>query len=225
MFSLTLSQVIANHGRGPVLIEAPIVNRLSFLPNAKVIPPDLANLARQYRSSDLSDLELAHQRLGHIHFRDVARLTEMKMPNKTPFCEACVQGKSTRHPIGARSSDLPPVHDAACRPGYLIHSDHMGPFRVSTRTGKKYALLFIDDYSRRIFLYLLPSTNEVLPSFEQLIALIEAEFGRERVIAQFQSDCDPSCFDTHAFKQLLRQKGIFLVYSPPCTQALTGVAY
>ena len=145
-----LTRIIARHGAGPLLIEAPIVNRLYFLPDAKAAVPEQVNLARQYRSTDLSDLQLAHQRLGHINFRDVARLTESKTPEKTPFCEACVQGKSTRHPIGARSSDLPPLHDAV-RPGYLLHADHMGPFRVSTRSGKKYALLFVDEYLHLLF--------------------------------------------------------------------------
>ena len=200
--------VIADNGKGECLIEAPIVNKLCFLPDAKGVK-DHVLIARQYRSTDTTDVELAHQRLGHINYQEAARIIGAKPPSKPAFCEACVQGKSTRLPIGSRSPTSAPLH-AAPRPGYLLHTDCLGPLRVQSRSGKKYALLFIDDRSRRLFLFLLSSTDQVLPSFKHLTAYLEAEFGRDRVIAQLKSDCDPSCYNTTAFQRFLKQKGIHI---------------
>ena len=214
--------VIADNGKGECLIEAPIVNKLCFLPDAKGVK-DHVLIARQYRSTDTTDVELAHQRLGHINYQEAARIIGAKPPSKPAFCEACVQGKSTRLPIGSRSPTSAPLH-AAPRPGYLLHTDCLGPLRVQSRSGKKYALLFIDDRSRRLFLFLLSSTDQVLPSFKHLTAYLEAEFGRDRVIAQLKSDCDPSCYDTTAFQRFLKQKGIYPIFSAPYTQALNGIS-
>ena len=218
-----------------LFLEAPIKHGLAYLPDAqgitlpstsKMNSPSTAMLARQYTSSNMKDLELLHQRLGHVNFQEAARLTGMKPPSKPIFCEPCVQGKSTRYPLGTPSAGVPPLNDSP-RPGYLIHSDIVGPFRNATKNGKKYAVIFVDDFSRRIFLYLLPTKSAFLSCFSSFHATIRAQLAHLRVsevIAFFKSDGDPSTYDTTAFKSLLSQYGIHPLYSPPYTQALNGVA-
>ena len=111
-----------------LFLEAPIKHGLAYLPDAqgitlpsasKMNSPSTAMLARQYTSSNMKDLELLHQRLGHVNFQEAARLTGMKPPSKPIFCEPCVQGKSTRYPLGTPSAGVPPLNDSP-RSGYLI---------------------------------------------------------------------------------------------------------
>ena len=83
---------------------------------------------------ELTELQLWHQRLGHRNFRDVARILGVVAPSKPLFCRSCVEGKQHRHPLQQRSSS--PAPDSP-RPGYLFHSDIIGPFRIQTRNGER----------------------------------------------------------------------------------------
>ena len=138
--------------------------------------------ARSYTSTDISELHLAHNRFGHLNFNECARIIDAKVPEKPIFCKACVEAKATRYPIGPRDPLDAPQHEAP-RAAYLFHSDLAGPFRVQTRSGKRYALILVDDYSRRIFLYMLRSPSDFLPLFKHFSSHLEAEFGRDKVIA------------------------------------------
>ena len=105
----------------------------------------------------------------------------------------------------------------------MFHTDVFGPFRVTTRGGKKYALLLVDDFSRLLFLYLLGGTTEVFEYFRLFLFHLEAEFGRERVVAKLLSD-GASYYNSHQFAALCNQKGILHVFSPPYTPERNGVA-
>ena len=67
----------------------------------------------------------AHVRFGHRNFRSLAKALNMRMPSKIPFCQACVEAKSTRHP---KSITPRPLREPAPRPGYRLHFDPFGPF-------------------------------------------------------------------------------------------------
>ena len=62
----------------------------------------------------------AHVRFGHRNFRSLAKALNMRMPSKIPFCQACVEAKSTRHP---KSITPRPLREPAPRPGYRLHFD------------------------------------------------------------------------------------------------------
>ena len=49
----------------------------------------------------------------------------------------------------------------------LVHSDLCGPFKVKSKDGALYFSNFIDDRSRKIWIYPLKSTNQVLDVFKQ----------------------------------------------------------
>jgi len=178
-------------------------------------------LARSY-APGISDLELWHRRLGHRNFADVARILQLKLPAKAVFCQDCVECKSTHYPLSSKNSIKQPLHEAP-RPGYLLHTDTAGPFRVETRGGKKYALLFIDDYSRKLFLFLLRSLSETLPVFQEFIAQLEAEFGRDKVVAQLLAD-NFSSYTQNAMAAFCKKKGIYQIFSAPYSHYLNPVA-
>jgi hypothetical protein len=55
----------------------------------------------------------------------------------------------------------------------LIHSDVCGPMPVISLGGSLYYVIFIDDYSRKTWLYLLKSKDEVFSKFQEFKAEIE----------------------------------------------------
>ena len=63
-------------------------------------------------------------------------------------------------------------------PLHLIHSDIMGPFKTPSIGGPRYALTFIDDYSRRIWVYFLQKKDEVFQKFKEFKALTEKQSGK-----------------------------------------------
>ena len=192
-------------------------------PGACIEPePELALLARAFSESHA--LYLWHCRLGHRNFSDVAKFLRragipFKLPASPPWCAACVEGKSTRYPLGRKLPQLP-----APRPGYLLHSDCAGPFPVTTRSGKRYFKVLVDDFSRRIFVSLLKSLSEAFDILKGEVLSMEADFGHDRVVAQFHADGATYFEKSAQMKAYLLQKGIAALYSPPDTQELNGVA-
>jgi hypothetical protein len=166
------------------------------------------------------ELLLWHERLGHRNFKDVAKLINAKLPAGPIFCEACVQGKSTRHPLSKRSQ---PLHEAP-RPGYMFHTDIVGPFSTTTGGGNRYLIIHVDDASRRIFASMQATTGAYYDYFRTFVKQLEAEFGREGVVSQVLADSASHYEKSVPLRDFCRRKGIVQLYSPPYTQSLNGVA-
>jgi hypothetical protein len=61
----------------------------------------------------------------------------------------------------------------------LIRSDICGPMSVESVSGSRYFVLFIDDYSRKTWVYFLKTKDEVFGKFQEFRALVENETGRK----------------------------------------------
>lgn len=57
----------------------------------------------------------------------------------------------------------------------LIHSDVCGPLKVKTIGGTSYFVTFIDDYSRKLWVFALKTKDHVLPTFKELHASVERD--------------------------------------------------
>jgi transposase InsO family protein len=55
----------------------------------------------------------------------------------------------------------------------LVHSDVCGPMPSTSLSGYVYYVSFIDDYSRKTWVYFLKSKDEVLRKFKEFKALVE----------------------------------------------------
>jgi hypothetical protein len=77
-----------------------------------------------------------------------------------------VQGKNIKNPFPKRDSKVEGVLE-------LIHSDVCSPMPSSSISGYVYNVSFIDDYSRKTWIYFLKSKDEVFSKFKELKALIE----------------------------------------------------
>ena len=63
-------------------------------------------------------------------------------------------------------------------PLHLVHRDLMGPLEHPSISGFRYVLTFIDDYSRRIWVYFLKQKNEVLDKFKEFKSFVEKKSGK-----------------------------------------------
>jgi transposase InsO family protein len=114
--------------------------------------------------------ELWHRRLDHINYKAlpyvckaVTGLPELKVDHEG-VCNGCAQGKNIKNPFPKRDSK-----------GVLklIHSDVCGPMPSSSISGYVYYVSFIDDYSRKTWVYFLKSKDEMFSKFNEFKALIE----------------------------------------------------
>jgi hypothetical protein len=81
----------------------------------------------------------------------------------------------------------------------LIHTDLCGPLPITSRSGNKYILTFIDDFSRKTWLYFLSDKAQTLDCFKQFRALVEtptlrigtlrSDRGGEYLSTSFNSYC------------------------------------
>lgn len=67
----------------------------------------------------------------------------------------------------------------ASSPLQLVHSDLCGPLPFSSFSGYKYFLTFIDEYSRRTWVYFLKLKSEVFNNFFAYKAFVEKQFGHQ----------------------------------------------
>ena len=61
----------------------------------------------------------------------------------------------------------------------LVHYDILGPIRTPSLGGKIYFLLFVDDYTRMMWLYILDKKSEVFSIFLKFQTLVERQSGRQ----------------------------------------------
>ena len=61
----------------------------------------------------------------------------------------------------------------------LVHSDLCGPMKTKTLGGALYFVTFIDDCSRKLWVYVLKTKDQVLGVFKQFQASVERETGKK----------------------------------------------
>ncbi|WKA12803.1 hypothetical protein VitviT2T_030157 [Vitis vinifera] len=102
---------------------------------------------------------LWHRRLGHLSDRGLKELHKQGLLcgdsiNKIDFCQYCILGK--QHRLAFKAT----IHKSKDVLEY-VHSNLWGqPTRVFTHDGNRYFLFLIDDYSRKVWLYLLKTKDE-----------------------------------------------------------------
>jgi len=104
-------------------------------------------LSRTKSADDTNMLWRLHLKHGHRNFKDVCTQYGLQLPKTLPACASCVMGKSHTHP------HLDGGYDRATRA-------FKGPFTTETPFGHRYLLTIIDDYSRRVFGFLVKSQTE-----------------------------------------------------------------
>ena len=150
-----------------------------------------------------------HIRLSHVGLDSVRALKErlkLRIPGNYKLeCVVCLKGKMTR-------SAFDRIHVRTDAPLKLIHTDLSGIIRIPNKQKYRYFLIFVDDYSRFAFLYLLKSKEQVFETFREFKNMIEEQM--ESKIKRLKSD-GGSEYDNKKLHQLCASTGMVQNFSAP----------
>ncbi|XP_048609075.1 uncharacterized protein LOC106356373 isoform X1 [Brassica napus] len=124
-----------------------------------------------------ADLHLWHSRLGHPSPRItslVPGISKSSMTRDALFqnCDICLRVKQTRQIFPESLSNAKESFD-------LIHCDLWGPYRTTAFCGSRYFLTIVDDFSRAVWLYLLPGKTRVAQQLRDFLEMIERQFSKK----------------------------------------------
>ena len=171
-------------------------------------------------SSEADVTRLWHMRLGHIGEKGLTLLSKRGLlcgqsTGKMDFCEHCVFGKQKRVSFNSLA-----VHKTKGTLDY-IHSDLWGPSRVFSKGGARYMLTFIDDYSRKVWVYFLKQKSDVFLTFKQWKVLVEKQTGKH--IKRLRTDNGLE-FCGSEFNEFCKNEGIARHHTVRMTPQQNGVA-
>ena len=142
----------------------------------------------------------------------VKGLPPIQVPKQT--CEGCQFGKHTR-------SKLPKIATfQASKILELIHSDVCGPFRICSTGGARFFVTFIDDFSRKIWVYFISQKSQALEKFQHFVRLVENSTGH--TVQALRTD-NGGEYTSKAFSAFCSQKGITHELTPPYTPQRNGI--
>ncbi|KAH0658596.1 hypothetical protein KY289_027344 [Solanum tuberosum] len=106
------------------------------------------------RKSDLNQSQLWHLRLRHMSDNGLSLLNKRNLLDDyinraLNFCEHCVFGKQIRVKFSKKA-----LHKTNDKLDY-IHSDLWGPNIIPSKSGARYFMTLIDDYSKMVWVYFL----------------------------------------------------------------------
>ena len=115
--------------------------------------------------------ELWHRRMAHLHHGALRILREIVtgLPqfntNQQGLCRGCTLGKYTKASFPNNEHKASGILD-------LIHSDVCGPMSALSLSGHEYYVTFIDDFSRKTWIYFLKTKGEVFARFKEFKAQV-----------------------------------------------------
>uniref|UniRef100_A0A2N9HLU0 Uncharacterized protein n=1 Tax=Fagus sylvatica TaxID=28930 RepID=A0A2N9HLU0_FAGSY len=159
-----------------------------------------------------------HRKLGHMSERGLKILAEQKLlPGlkkvSLPFCEHCVTSKQHRLKFSSSSARSKAILE-------LIHSD-VWQAPVLSLGGAKYFVSFIDDYSRRCWVYPIKNKADVFSVFKIFKARVELE--SEKKIKCLRTD-NGGEYTSVEFDSFCQQEGIKRQFTVAYTPQQNGVA-
>jgi hypothetical protein len=118
------------------------------------------------------DTTLWNNRLGHMSEKGIQILHKINLfpyfkQIDLDFCEYCVYGKQKRVRKEKKSEKLE-----------LVHTDVWGPYQISYLGGSPYYVTFIDDATRKTWVYCIRQKSDVFDTFKKWKDLVENETGK-----------------------------------------------
>lgn len=122
--------------------------------------------------------KLWHTRLGHMSVTNMNVLSkekyiQLKDMDKLEFCESCVLGKSHKQSFPTAKHTTKAILD-------YVHSDLWGsPTTPESLGGCKYFISFIDDFSKKVWVYFLKTKDGAFERFKEWKEAVENQTGKE----------------------------------------------
>ncbi|KAJ9563084.1 hypothetical protein OSB04_008244 [Centaurea solstitialis] len=158
-----------------------------------------------------------HRRLGHPGAAIFQYLVSRKFitcsSRTSTLCHACQLGKHCRLPFSLSTTKTSRVFE-------LIHSD-LWTSPVTSLSGFKYYVLFLDDFSHFLWVFPLRAKSEVFSIFKTFRAYVLNQFKTD--IQLFQCDNGRE-FNNQPFLDFFKTHGIKIRFSCPYTSPQNGKA-
>jgi hypothetical protein len=165
---------------------------------------------------------LWHRRFGHLSYKGLKTLQTKGMVRGLPsfsesgiVCTNCLKGKQHRDVISRRSTWR------ASEKLELVHADICGPISPFSEGNKRYFICFIDDYSRKAWVYFLSYKSDAFTTFKLFKALVEKE--TDLSIKCLRTDRGGE-FTSNEFKEYCKMNGIKRQLTAAYTPQQNGVA-
>ena len=130
------------------------------------------------------------------------------------FCEECMLKKHARNSIQKKAEFW------AKQPLELIYTDTCGPITPESFSRKRHFISFIDDYSRKTWVYILKEKSEAFEVFKKFKVMVEKATGRH--IKAVRSDRGGENTST-AFMMYYEEQGIRRFLTATYTPQQNGV--
>jgi len=154
------SSLSIRDGRNNLITNVPMPRNRMFLLNIQ------NDVAKCLNACHIDASWLWHLQFGHLNFGGLSLLSKDKMVTWLPsindlnqLCKGCLLGKQFRTSFPKESNS------SAKKPLELIHVDVCGLIKPSSLGKNNYFLLFIDDFSRKIWVYFLKQKSEVFSTW------------------------------------------------------------
>ena len=96
------------------------------------------------------------------------------------------------------------------KPLDVIHSDVWGPTEHASMLGSRFYVTFVDDHTRKVWVYFMKSKGEVFEHFKRFKIMVEKEIGL--LIKCLHSDGGGEYF-SHEFSRFLAEQGVKRQYT------------
>ena len=213
---------------GCFIINNPTHKIEAFAPRESSIGLYRLSGVSQQLCSEVNSLHLStkavlwHKRLGHFHTKGLQRMINTGAVNGLPplrfskhTCTGCQLGKHSKTKMPKETR-----HHAS-KILELIHSDVCGPFRVASTGGARYFVTFVDDFSKKIWIYFITHKSHVLAKFQHFVQLMENSTGQSIQTLHTDNGGEYTSID---FGNFCSSKGISRELTPPYTPQRNGVA-
>ena len=121
--------------------------------------------------------ELWHRKMAHVHYDALPKLKKLAsgipdvQAHHDGVCPGCESVKKTRGPFPSSKNKTNDIL-------HLIHSDICGLMLVHFVGGHLYYITFIDDFSRKTWIYYLKNKDESFKIIKEFKTLIENQSGK-----------------------------------------------
>ncbi|KAI5338265.1 hypothetical protein L3X38_017536 [Prunus dulcis] len=156
-----------------------------------------------FESRKYDKTRLWHMRLGHAGEKALQGLVRQGLLKgaktcKLDFCEHCVLGKQTRVRFGTAVHQTKGIID-------YVHLDVWGPTKTASMSGKHWFVTFVDDYSKKSWVYTMKHKDKVLNIFLNWKKMVETHTGKK--LKTLRSD-NIGEYTSDPFFKLCRDEGI-----------------
>lgn len=124
-------------------------------------------------------------------------------------CVTCLEGKQSRKQFKALKSVSNEILE-------LIHADVCGPMEKHSLGGARFYVSFLDDFSKKVFVYTIKAKSDVPDVFVIFKNMVENQTGKK--IKKIRSDCGTEFFNA----KMNLESGIVHQNSAPYTPQQNG---